>query len=169
MNSFYSVFFNIHQSGVLTLSYSAGMAGATRICCQRESISAHSVYTIQPCTCDFMHSHILRRSCDGSGVGTVYLDSRNTGCCVHGSWYTVLNLENVTVSRLIWQVFWAINTEFNMTDFVSLMPNMKHTLVLTFVQTKQCWLPSMMFVFIQKDNCMFLSISDYISLYFNMV
>ena len=30
------------------------MAGATRICCQRESVSARSVYTIQPCT---MHNN----------------------------------------------------------------------------------------------------------------
>ena len=39
----------------------------------------------------------------GGGVGTVYLDNRNTGCCVRGSRYTILNLENITVCRLIWQ------------------------------------------------------------------
>ena len=34
------------------------MAGATRICCQRQSISVRSMYTIQPC--HFMQSHIRK-------------------------------------------------------------------------------------------------------------
>ena len=46
MNSFYSAFLNIHRSGVLT----ALAWLVPRICCQRESVSARSVYTIQPCT-----------------------------------------------------------------------------------------------------------------------
>ena len=36
------------------------MAGATRICCQRESISARSVYTNNHAPCHFMQSHIRK-------------------------------------------------------------------------------------------------------------
>ena len=45
--AFYSAFFEYPPKWC---TYSAGMAGATRICCQKESILVRSVYTIQPCT-----------------------------------------------------------------------------------------------------------------------
>ena len=45
--AFYSAFFEYPPKWC---TYSAGMAGATRNCCQRESVSARSVYTIQTCT-----------------------------------------------------------------------------------------------------------------------
>ena len=45
--AFYRAFFEYPPKWC---TYSTGMAGATRICCQRESISACSVYTIQLCT-----------------------------------------------------------------------------------------------------------------------
>ena len=47
LRSFYSAFFEYPPKWC---TYSAGMAGATRICCQKESILVRSVYTIQPCT-----------------------------------------------------------------------------------------------------------------------
>ena len=44
--AFYSAFLNIHRSGVLTaLAWLVPQESAAR-----ESVSAHSVYTIQPCT-----------------------------------------------------------------------------------------------------------------------
>ena len=54
------VFLNVHQSDVLTTLFGCYMAGAMwSYCC----LSAHSVYTIQPCTslqCHFIPSHLHR-------------------------------------------------------------------------------------------------------------
>ena len=51
---------NIHQSGVLSVLFDCYVAGAMWNCCH---LSAHSVYTTQPCTslqCHFMQSHMCR-------------------------------------------------------------------------------------------------------------
>ena len=58
--AFYSAFFNIHQSGVLTALFCCYMAGSTWNCCR---LSACSVYTIHQCTslqCYFIPSHMCR-------------------------------------------------------------------------------------------------------------
>ena len=59
MNSFYSAFFEYPPKWC---TYSAGMAGATRICCQRESVSARSVYTTpyNHAPCHFTQNHIRK-------------------------------------------------------------------------------------------------------------
>ena len=51
---FYSAFFEYPPKWCI---YSAGMAGATWNC---SHLGASSVYTIQPCTCHFMQSHICK-------------------------------------------------------------------------------------------------------------
>ena len=51
--SYYSTFFNIHQSGVLTALSDHCMAGAMWNCCR---LSASSVYTTRP-QCHFIQSH----------------------------------------------------------------------------------------------------------------
>ena len=58
--AFYSVFLNVHRSGVLTALFGCYMADTMwNYCC----LNAHSVYTIQPCTslqCHFVTSHLHR-------------------------------------------------------------------------------------------------------------
>ena len=78
--AFYSMFFNTHQSGVLTALFAYYMAGTTWNCCYH---SAHSVCTIQPCTslhCYFKWSHIGKvHTCLPEWMGPFICYCSNTG------------------------------------------------------------------------------------------
>ena len=59
-------------------------------------------------------SVVIKKVFDGSGVGTLYRNSRNTGCCVRGSQEVVLvcciltaetlDVVSVAVSRWCWYI-----------------------------------------------------------------
>ena len=80
----HSMFFNTHQSGVLTALFAYYMAGTTWNYCYH---SAHSVCTIQPCTslhCYFKWSHIGKvHACLPEWMGPFTCCCSNTGW----SWY----------------------------------------------------------------------------------